>query len=323
MKAETFIDFYRNWIKTVPDGHPCEIIWHGGEPTLIGREFFVEVLRECREITPPEKEVSHCLQTNAVSIDQAWADLFLEHNVLVGVSMDGPKWLHDKQRIREKGQGTFDQAIRGYKILETSGLDVGIVVVVNKSNVNLPREIFAFMQEFGIKRIQLSPCLELVEDKDPYSITPEAYSVFIKQLFETWVASGDPDVSIGVISDFIDHLHSNAHYNCMLSDRCHNFAVLDHTGHVKTCDGMGTRQVDFGDIGLDPANSSFKEAWKKHHDDISTTRTENCSTCEWVDICHGGCPYHWPDDGVAKTAFCSAHKDMFSYMANRLTELQH
>lgn len=321
MKPQTFIDFYKNWIKTIPSDHPCEVIWHGGEPTLIGRDFYKEVLLETKKLTPKSKKVSHCIQTNGITIDEKWAALFKKYDVMVGVSMDGPKELHDAQRVRDKGQGTYDHAIRGYNILAKSGVTAGIVIVVNSTNVAHPDKIFEFMLENSIKRLQLSPCMELVEDKDPYSITPKQYSKFIMTMFDLWMASGDPEISIGVIGDFIDHMVGNEHYNCMLSDKCHNFAVLDHTGQIKTCDGMGVRQQNYGDIDLDISDVNFKKSWTIHHDKISQARTDNCHSCQWFDICHGGCPYHWPETGPEKTEFCMAHKEMFSYMSNKLAKI--
>lgn len=108
----------------------------------------------------------------------------------------------------------------------------------------------------------------------------------------------------------------------MLNDTCGNFLVLDWKGDIKTCDGFGKRQQTIGHAETKSLNDySFLQDWSTYHTNISKTRTENCGECEWFKICHGGCPYHWPETGVAKTAFCSAHKQIFSHISSSMDEM--
>lgn len=322
MKVETFMSFYEKWLTIIPDSVECEIIWHGGEPTLRGIDFYREILRQSVACTPPTKNVKHCVQTNGTTMNEDWAMLFKEYGVLVGVSMDGPQELHDSLRILRNGKGTFVRAISAYRILERYGVTSGIVVVVNQQNVEHPEKIFQFMKDYGILRLQLSPCMEFGEAKDNYSVTIEKFEYFICRLYDLWIVENNPAISIGFISDVVDHLLGNEHYNCLLSDRCHHFAVLDWTGTIKTCDGMRIRQQSLGKVGQNDINHpQFLESWRVFHENISRNRLEICSSCEWYKICHGGCPYHWPEKGELKTSFCQSHKKIFGHIATSIRSI--
>lgn len=319
MKVETFINFYRKWVNIIPAKTECEIIWHGGEPTLRGIDFYSQVLNESKLITPPAKIVKHCIQTNGTTMSKEWAFLFKKHEVLVGVSVDGPEELHDSFRVKRNGNGTFRQAIEAHNLLKEYGVPTGIVVVVNACNVSFPEKIFQFMKNHGILKIQLSPCMEFGDSKDTYSITTGQFEYFICRLYDLWVMENDPRISIGFISDIVDHLLGRGHSNCLLSDRCHDFVMLDWTGKIKTCDGMRIRQQAMGHVDLQNIDvSRFKDAWCEFHNQISLNRLETCKCCEWYDICHGGCPYHWPENGILKTSFCESNKRIFRHIATSL-----
>jgi uncharacterized protein len=322
MSPETFILFYQQWIQQVPDNTSCDIIWHGGEPTLRGINFFEDVFIETSRLTPESKIVSHAMQTNGVTITRRWADFFAQYNIQVGVSIDGPEGFHDAFRITSTGSGTFKKAFSAYRLLREHGVTAGIVVVVNKLNVGHPEKVFDFMLESGIKRLQLSPCLESNADDDSYSITAGAYAKFICRLYDIWIEHDDPEISIGYIEDVVKHLMGLGHDNCMLLDRCRQFAVLDWTGELRTCDGMRNRQLSVGHVengGV--AAKTFPVTWKGIHDNLSQMRTSTCNACEWYPVCHGGCPYHWPDGGEQKTRFCEDNKKIFAHIATSLRDV--
>ncbi len=321
MLPETFIEFYKQWVHAIPENEQCDIIWHGGEPTLRGIKFYEQVFEACFLLTPANKIVSHAMQTNGVSMTPRWANLFRHYGIQVGVSIDGPAALHNSLRVNSLGLGTFDKAMRSYKLLTSLGMSTGVVVVVNKYNVHHPEAIFRFMHVNNIKRLQLSPCLEIGSEPDDYSINGIEFADFICKLYDLLIESDDPDVSIGFIEDIVKFMLGYEHENCMLNDKCHNFAVLDWTGEIKSCDGMRNRQVKIGDLGNGGiASQPFQSKWRDVHEVISKSRLDNCAHCSWYQICHGGCPYHWPDNGPEKTIFCEAHKSIFTHIANSMSK---
>jgi len=322
MSVEMFMTFYKNWVQTIPDNIESDIIWHGGEPTLRGTDFFEDVLSQSKFFTPSEKKVRHCIQTNGVSINREWVKIFKKHQILVGVSLDGPKEINDQLRIFQNGDGTFTRVMRAYNMLKDEKINVGIVVVVNKYNVKQPNEIFQFLKDHKIKRLQLSPCLECNDPRDNYSISNSDFANFICRLYDLWLNEDDPEISIGFINDIIDSLLGKQCHNCMLSDNCRNFMVLNWNGDIKSCDGMRSRQENIGLVEIcQPKKIFLRENWDSKYQIVSQNRTDTCGECQWFEICHGGCPYHWQDDGPAKTGFCEAHKEIFSHIASSIRSI--
>jgi uncharacterized protein len=322
MSVDTFSKFYEKWIKIIPKNVECQIVWHGGEPTLRGLNFYREVFRVCDGLDTEGKKVVHCMQTNGISITTQWAELFARYKVDVGVSIDGPKDIHDKLRKTKSGGGTFDHAMRGFRILQDYGVTGGIVVVINKYNVACPDRIFQFMKENRVHKIQLSPCLEMGRRDAGFSLEPYMFGEFVCKLYDMWIAEDNPDLSIGFMSDIINHLIGKPHYTCALNDTCRNFMVLDPMGKIMTCDGMGKHRKEMGLVGkIDIDDPCFQKDWKALHDGISEMRRSECGQCEWYDLCHGGCPHHWGGEGSNKTAFCVSNKMIFEHVSRSIEHI--
>ena len=137
------------------------VAWQGGEPTMMGLDFFKRSIELVEKHRKPWQQVSHTIQTNGVLIDERWAAFFKEHNFLVGLSVDGPRELHDRYRVDTRGEGSFDRVMAGYGHLQAAGVDVNTLCTVHAGNQDQPLEVYRFFRdEMGVQFIQFIPIVE-------------------------------------------------------------------------------------------------------------------------------------------------------------------
>jgi uncharacterized protein len=161
--GEDQLEYYvRSFLDSQPNG-PVTFVWQGGEPTLMGLDFFRRAVALAEEYRRSTQEISHSLQTNGVTIDDEWAQFLAEHNFLVGLSIDGPKDIHDTFRVNKAGRGNFDQVVHGWWCLQRHGLETSILCTVHSANTNRPLDVYRFFRdELGAKFVQFIPIVERV-----------------------------------------------------------------------------------------------------------------------------------------------------------------
>ena len=160
MSEEVLETYVRQYIEA-QDGPEVYFAWQGGEPTLLGVEFFQRVV-ELQQKYAGGKRISNALQTNGTLLDDAWCEFFAEHAFLVGLSVDGPAELHDKYRVDKNGGTTFDAVMRGLGFLQKHGVDFNTLTVVNRGNADQPSEVYRFLKEIGSEFLQFIPLVERV-----------------------------------------------------------------------------------------------------------------------------------------------------------------
>ena len=213
MDAQTLERFIRSYLDSQPDGQVM-IGWQGGEPTLRGLDFFREAVRLSERHRRPGQQVQHAIQTNATLVDDEWCEFLAANDVLVGVSLDGPAWLHDVFRVNNAGRGTYEQVRRGWDALRRHGIDPTVLCTVNAANQDHPLEVYRhFRDELGASFIQFIPIVERVaegqsaeaergyrdstgahvlyrqagEGVTSRTVEPQAWGRFLNAIFDEWV----------------------------------------------------------------------------------------------------------------------------------------
>jgi len=179
-------------------GPELEILWHAGEPLTAGLPFFERAVRIAEHHRPPGVSITHSIQTNGSLVNRNWASFFLQHRFSVGVSIDGPNWLHDQSRLDWAGRGTWDASIRGFDLLRSVGLEAGILCVLAAESLLHPDKLFAFFHDLGARWVGFN--VEEVENANRISSlasAPQAeiairYRKFIERFFELWRLCGKP-----------------------------------------------------------------------------------------------------------------------------------
>lgn len=297
-----------------------EITWHGGEPLLAGQDFYRKVLKYTNRLNKDGFSISHAIQTNGVNLSANWIDLFSEYDVAIGISLDGPQDIHDSYRVDGSGNGTFKRVMKGIELLKENNISFGVVAAITDKNVVCPDRLWDFFVTNEIFSFTLNPCIEInrqTNSRESYSVEPKQYADFVTRLFDLWIEKDDPRMHIAFLGDILQGFFSSKCQACVLSGECKNFLVFEYDGTVYPCeDFYGTKHY----MGNLFENSLKQIIEQKSSQDLFAKIDflhESCRTCQWLSICHGGCPY-LKDDFLDKYYLCESNKAIYEHLANAI-----
>ena len=303
--------------------------WQGGEPLLAGLDFFQATVSLQAKYALPRTSISNALQTNATLIDSEWAQFFKLYHFLIGVSLDGPKEIHDARRVTRSGVGSYDRVMRGINHLRDAGVDFNILTVVHEGNVGHVRELMAFYKSEGFDYIQFIPAMDFRAQetgKPPrYLISPQEYGQFLCDAFDIWYHDGNPEISVRFFDNMLSvYLHQEAEL-CVHRKTCPTTLILEQNGDAYPCDFFISDEYKLGNIA---ENSLIEILGNMAHQkflSMKPTLPEPCQTCEYLQLCHGGCPrnrvWHEADDGVDPDYFCMSYKQIYAHAHERMIEI--
>ncbi len=311
MRLETLRSILENVLPYVRP--PFLLAWHGGEPLLMGREFFREALRLVREVAGGDW-VMMGLQTNATLLDAEWVDLLRSHSVGVGVSLDGPPAVHDAQRISINGGGTYTQTLRGINALRDGGVPFGTIAVIDAAHARRPdgaRELFEHFADLGIQHYDVHPSFTHTAAGREVNLTPAEYSRFMIDLFECWIAEGDPTIRIGFFEHFFQGMTGQEPDTCYLSGACVSVLGVGPQGWAIPCTRPFDAAFTFGNLALRPLPDILQDtAFQRFKRDEAAGRKE-LPSCTWGGICAAGCPHERARDGRqaidGRNVYCTCH----------------
>ena len=308
----------------------CTFAFQGGEPTLAGLPFYRALSGYVKDHSNPKGvRVHYALQTNGILLDEDWAAWLAENRVLVGVSLDGPRELHDRCRVDREGKGTFDRVMAALRLLDKYKVDYNILTVVSAANVRRAGQVYSFFKKQNFRYQQYIECLDPIGEKrgsHDYSLTPERYEVFLKSRFDAWYL----DFKAGryVYDRYFENLlmllTGQGAESCALRGECQAQWVFEADGSVYPCDFYALDQWKLGNIRTD--SFAELEAVRKKLGFIEASRAlpEECRECRWLPLCRNGCRRNrevLPDGTVGKNDFCSAYRGFLEYAYPRLAEV--
>ena len=274
------------------------ITWQGGEPTLMGLPFFRRAITLARQYARPTQRVSHQIQTNGTLLNDEWCEFLRENRVLVGISLDGPRAMHDEFRVDKLGRPTFDSVMRGVRLLQKHGVDYNILATLHAANQDHPVEVYRFFRdEVGTDWVQFIPIVERLPGTDgvtnvsPRSIDPLKYGTFLIGVFDEWVRR---DVGRVFVQDFEVALRCWMGLPatlCIHAETCGDAMALEHNGDVYSCDHFVNPEHLLGNLMETPlvqiVTSKQQRAFGLAKRD---TLPEMCRACDVRFACQGGCP---------------------------------
>jgi uncharacterized protein len=293
--------------------HAC-FLWHGGEPTLAGMEFFERCFSYQRDRFCDMRRVRNCLMTNGVGVDDEWVGFLREHHVDVSVSLDGPRKVHDRHRMRRDGRGSFDAALRGYELLREGGLDPGIMCVVSEASAESVDAVFTFFADIHANNVAFVPFVTT-----RCHVSAAAYGRFMRQFFRRWVELDRPEFYVRDFETVIARLLGGESTLCEYNNCCGNYLALDVDGTVYACDlFLGDPAYEVGNVldgGLLEALDSSRLA---SHATCARTMPARCQTCDTRRVCGGGCLFRrlLGTDGV--DVFCEVRQQLVTDAASEL-----
>jgi uncharacterized protein len=299
--------------------------WQGGEPTLMGVDFFRKAVELQKEYGSSGQQVSNTLQTNGVLLDDDWCKFFYENKFLLGISIDGPKEFHDQYRVDHSGSGTFDKVIRGIRKCQEHKVEFSALVLLNNKNVERPDELFDFLIENDLTYLQFIPCVETAPatgEAAEFSITPRQYGDFLCRLFDLWYEYGPEKLNIREFDSLVTYFVLGKHTICTYSKQCAGFVVIEHTGEAFCCEFFVEPEWRLGNILETPldklAASSIKRAFARDKEKLCN----KCLVCRHLDICRGGCMKDRAMlDENRQSYFCESYKQFFDYTLPRFMQI--
>ena len=313
--------------------------WQGGEPTLMGVDFFQRAVELQKKHGTPGQEVSNTLQTNGVLLDDNWCRFLHENKFLLGISIDGPKEFHDQYRLDHSASGTFDRVIKGIENCKKHQVEFSALVLLNNKNVEHPEALFNFLIENELTYLQFIPCVET----DPatnkiadFSITPKQYGDFLCRLFDLWYEYGPEKMNIREFDSLVTYYVLGKHTICAYSKQCAGFVVIEHTGDAFCCEFFVEPKWRLGNIMETPleklAAGSIKRTFARDKQNLCN----KCLLCSHLDICRGGCikdrsklytGYSILDEHQESSIdkrenyFCDSYKQFFNHTVPRFMQL--
>lgn len=299
-------------------GKIASFCWQGGEPTLMGLDFFERAIKLQRKYMQHGQIVSNTIQTNGILVDHKWARFWREYKFLVGVSLDGPKELHDRYRKDNANRGTFERVMRTIDLLKGGGVEFNILCVLNDVTARYPDELIHFFLSHDLRFVQFIPCVEWDESGDriaPFSITPEAYGEFLCRAFDIWYGNGMPQFYERFFNDILALYSGYGMPTCIMKRHCGDYVVVEHNGDVYACDFFVEPNWKYGNLLERPLNELLRMEVAVRFREQKRNLSDDCLNCKWLHICNGGCPkYRLFNGGINCTNyFCEAYKRFFSH----------
>ncbi len=320
---ESFIRDYMN----LSDGS-ASFAWQGGEPLLAGLSFFEEVVALQAQYAPPGTSIGNAVQTNGTLITEEWARFFLQYNFLVGVSIDGPKSIHDARRVTHSGVGSFDRVMRGVAHLNRYQVEYNVLTVIHPGNVRRVRELMDFYRDNDFRWVQFIPSMAFsaqeVQQSGSYEITPDEYGDFLCEAFEYWYDEEYPRFSIRMFDSVLSLYMNRDPGFCVLSKTCGQTLVLEQNGDAYPCDFFMGADWRLGNVGEQSIAELLASPAMRRFATLKPTLPVACQSCQWKSVCHGGCPRNrvYGEGGeVAPDYFCAAYKRFYSYAEERMQRL--
>lgn len=324
---ETYI---RQYIES-QGANQVTIAWQGGEPTLMGLDFYARTVEYAQKYARPGMRIDYSIQTNGILLNDDWCRFLRQHKFLVGLSIDGPREMHDAYRVDKAGRPTFDRVVAAARLLQKHQVDFNILTTVHAANADHPLEVYRFMRdELDVQWVQFIPIVERVNSDGRTllqegqavtgrSVRPEQWGKFLIAIFDEWVRR---DVGRMYLPQFEAALAAwlgRPTGLCIFEETCGNALAMEHNGDVYSCDHFVEPGYLLGNIRerhlVELAASARQREFGRAKRD---TLPPVCRECEVRFICHGECPKNRfltaPDGAPGLNYLCAGYKAFFTHI---------
>ena len=330
--SEPVLEQYIRQLIEAHQTNEVNIAWQGGEPTLMGLDFYRRVQVLVEKYRRPGMTFLHTMQTNGTLLNDEWVAFFKEHNFLIGISIDGPRVLHDAYRVDKGGKPTFDSVMRGLRLLQKHGVDFNVLTTVNRANADFPLEIYRFLRdEVGATWMQFIPVVERINSDgltivqegttvSERSVQAERFGRFLIAIFDEWVRH---DVGAVYVQTFEAALRNwlgmGSSGMCVFNESCGTGLAIEHNGDLYACDHFVEPAYFLGNIQQEHMIELVSSPQQvKFGQDKRDTLPRLCRECDVRFACHGECPKNrfltTPDGDPGLNYLCDGLKAFFHHV---------
>ena len=297
--SEAVLEAYlRQLFASQPSGEIL-VSWQGGEPTLMGLDFYERSVELVEQYRRPAQRVSYSFQTNGILLDEAWCAFFKAHHFLIGLSLDGPAGMHDAYRVDRGGHGSFARVRHAWDLLQENQVETNILCAIHAANANQPLEVYRFFRdELQASFLQFIPIVEpLPPDSSgrvrvsPRSVRPEQFSSFLVKIFDEWVRHDVGAVFVQAFDSALAAWCGLPASVCVFQEVCGSALILEHNGDLYACDHFVEPAHRLGNILESPlADLAASPRQRRFGLDKRDHLPLPCRTCDVLFACRGECP---------------------------------
>jgi uncharacterized protein len=337
--SDATLETYVRQVIESQDAPEIAFAWQGGEPTLMGVEFYRRVVELQRRYCPPGRRVANALQTNGTLLDDEWCAFLRENAFLVGLSIDGPREIHDRYRLDKRGQPTFDKVMNAMALLKRHRVEFNTLTVVHRETAKRPSEVYRFLKEHGSGYMQFIPLVERVGDGGlltlapppglhpkkpvspvtPWSVDPRDYGEFLCVIYDEWVRKDVGRVYVQLFDVALGIWLGMPAAMCVFAETCGNALALEHNGDLYSCDHFVYPEYRIGNILETPIRDLVdSEEQRRFGQDKQDALPRYCRECDVRFACNGECPKHrflaTPDGEPGLNYLCAGYKRFFRHI---------
>ena len=309
--SESTLELYVQQYIDAQDSEHIEFAWQGGEPTLLGIDFFRKAI-EFQNKYKKHHRITNAFQTNGLLLNEEWCQFFKQHNFLIGISIDGPAHVHDHYRVSRSGKPSHAKVMDAIDLMKAHSVDFNTLTVVNNENAKYPEEIYDFLVGIGSSYLQFIPIVEREAQTESenglylispehsqeakvtnWSVAPKAYGEFLNRIFDRWVKKDVGKIFVNTFDSTLATWCNEPSGICVQSETCGHAFILEANGDMYNCDHFvypehklgNVHQYSIKEMNQTDRAHQFGQAKKD-------TLTSQCKQCEYRFACHGGCPKH-------------------------------
>ncbi len=333
-------DVLDSYIRQYIEAHDHPVVnfaWQGGEPTLLGVEYFRKLV-EIQKKYANGKRIQNAFQTNGVLLNDEWAALFKENDFLIGISIDGPRELHDHFRVDKGGQPTFDRVMRGIETLKRNGVEFNTLTTVHRGNASHPLEVYRFLKENGSGFMQFIPIVERVANQvtadglhliSPdfdgaaqvalWSVEPRQFGRFLCEIFDEWVRKDVGQYYVQLFDVSLETWAGMEASLCVFRKQCGAALAMEHSGDLYSCDHYVYPENRLGNIMEASLTTLVNSEQQRIFGEAKESALPRyCLECDVRFACNGECPKHrfikTPDGEPGLNYLCAGYKMYFHHV---------
>ena len=326
-------DILEAYIAQHIDASPETVIrfsWHGGEPTVLGLDYFRRIVELQRKHKSPNQRIVNGIQTNGTLLDEEWCLFLAKMSFAVGLSLDGPPEMHDQHRVTKDGKPTHEQTMRGYKLLQEHEVYTEVLCVVNAHNVRFPLQVYRFFKQINAQYITFLPMVEPQQDAKGgvchISVPAEAWGTFLCTVFDEWRDRDIGKVKVQIFEEATRTAFNQEHSLCIFRPTCGDIPVIEHNGDFYSCDHYVDVQHRLGNIEDTPLVELLESPAQREFGRAKLeTLPRYCLECEVRAMCNGGCPknrfINTQDGEPGLNYLCEGYRRFFNHCRPFVSEV--
>jgi uncharacterized protein len=327
MATDTLERYVRQYIATSP-GPDVLFVWHGGEPTLAGLDFYRRAMELQKRYLPDGWSCRNNIQTNGILLNDEWCSFLADNHFDVGLSIDGTQWVHDTYRKDHLGRGTYESAAGAIRRLQVHGIQPDLLCTVTSTSAKEPISVYRALRSFNTGWIQFIPIVRRKTDGEmtPESVTGKAYGRFLCAVFNEWIHHDLARLNVQLFAEMSLVWSGGTPSVCWMAPTCGRVLIVEHDGGVYSCDHFVNKEHCIGNLKTSQLSEIIESPVQRRFGyDKQALLPGQCRACSWLDVCNGGCPkdrFSLSEDGEPGLNYlCSGLRRFFSHAEKPLKQV--